>query len=174
MKFLEKDLEEIIYNADRNLLEKKGLYIEGTMKRQLKIGNYGIADLVTFNRVSFFENDFDRFNEKGQPLLLSYTSTRLEITVYELKKENISLSAIMQAVRYGKGIQDYLNERGFNQEVIINIVVIGRRLPTSESLCYIPDVLNNVSFYTYDYEINGLSFKQEAGYSLLEKGFNNE
>ena len=50
MKFLEKDLEEIIWDAYKNdklsLINNRGLFINGLIKRQLRIGNYGIADLV--------------------------------------------------------------------------------------------------------------------------------
>ncbi len=40
MKFLEKDLEQIIYSADKELLAQRGLEINGTLIRQLRIGNY--------------------------------------------------------------------------------------------------------------------------------------
>ena len=52
MNFLEKDLEEIIYNTDKEMLTERGLPYHPfeTFKRQLKIGNYGIADLVSFKK----------------------------------------------------------------------------------------------------------------------------
>jgi len=53
MKFLEKDLEEIIFNADMKDLPEKGLHFTGVIKRQLRIGNYGVADLVTFTKGSY-------------------------------------------------------------------------------------------------------------------------
>ena len=50
MKFLENDLEEIIYTSGRDVLEQRGLTINGKLLRQVKIGNYGIADLIEFQR----------------------------------------------------------------------------------------------------------------------------
>ena len=87
MKFLEKDLEDIIWESDNIKLRKRGLSINGIKKRQLKIGNYGIADLVTcYKSINDFNNG-------------------LIVTVYELKKEKAGISAFLQALRYCKGIK---------------------------------------------------------------------
>ena len=40
MDFLEKDLEDIIYNASNEQLDKRGLRVRGKRFRQLRIGNY--------------------------------------------------------------------------------------------------------------------------------------
>ena len=45
MTFLEKDLEQIIFETPKEKLQEKGLVIKGKLLRQIKIGNYGIADL---------------------------------------------------------------------------------------------------------------------------------
>ena len=50
MKFFEKDLEEIIYLSDKDKLSDRGLYLNGKLKRQLRIGNYGVADLIEYKR----------------------------------------------------------------------------------------------------------------------------
>ena len=50
MKFLEKDLEQIIYESSNKLLREKGLNIRGKKYRQLRIGNYGIADIISVRR----------------------------------------------------------------------------------------------------------------------------
>ncbi len=44
MKFLEKDLEQIIFESGMDSLNERGLYIRGKRLRQVRIGNYGIAD----------------------------------------------------------------------------------------------------------------------------------
>lgn len=48
-EFFEKTLEDIIFNTDNELLCEHGLLISGKKLRQVKIGNYGIADLITCN-----------------------------------------------------------------------------------------------------------------------------
>ena len=166
MEFLEKDLEEIIYNADKDLLAKKGLYINGILKRQLRIGNYGVADLVTFKR---------EYDER-------YYSTRrfipvLRVTVYELKKENINISAFLQALCYVKGIDRFFEKRNFNFPVIFNIVLIGKQIDKNSSFIYLTDYLFNrdmsdfLDLYTFKYNIDGIQFKIESDYKLTDEGF---
>ena len=82
MKFLEKDLENIIWESDNEKLREKGLEIYGKKFRQIRIGNYGVADLITVDRrKDCFDGNF------------------LDITVYELKKEKAGISACRTAVR---------------------------------------------------------------------------
>ena len=50
MKFLEKDLEEIIFETSNKELNERGLFVYGKKYRQLRIGNYGVADLVVVDR----------------------------------------------------------------------------------------------------------------------------
>lgn len=81
MKFLEKDLEDIIFNADNESLQSRGLEIRGFKKRQLNIGNYGIADIVTFERSNYIDEEYAEY-VGGE----NKTHSRPIITVYELKK----------------------------------------------------------------------------------------
>lgn len=145
MEFLEKDLEQIIWETDRNLLLEKGICIEGKMYRQLKIGRYGIADLVTFSK-------------RGRCI---------HFTVYELKKDNIGIAAFMQAYSYVKGITEYLNKRGFFLTTF-EVVLIGKKLDMSGSFCFLSDLIDNLRFYTYYVDITGLQFKEEYNYSLKD------
>lgn len=168
MKFLENDLEEIIYTSGRDVLESRGLPIYGTLKRQLKIGNYGVADLVEFIRPFYYESPVGNLFHKGT------------IKIYELKKEQIGISAFLQSLYYLKGIKSYLEKRGTLDLYNIEIVLIGRNIDKSGSFCYIPELLNinntegnigDISFYTYQYKIDGLSFINENGYTLRNEGF---
>jgi len=177
MKFLEKDLEEIIYetyNDNPKELQKRGLYLNGKIKRQLRIGNYGIADLVTFERDIDYEYNPDRFIDKdGVKTMIfeCYINPKLVITVYELKKDKIGISAYLQALKYVKGIQSYLDKREFNNNVEYNIVLIGNELDTSGSFCFIPNFSSNVKFYTYSYGVNGIKFRNKEGYVLTDENF---
>ena len=174
MKFLEKDLEEIIYNTyleSPEKLSKKNLYMYGNIKRQLKIGNYGILDLLTINRD--YEYEFTpvwneekcvfECKEKVRPVLV--------LTVYELKKEKVGISAFLQCYGYIKGLKDWFRINKPNIKVKFNSVLIGREIDKSGSFCYLPDLIHDFEIYTYSYNIDGLNFQKENGYSLTLKGF---
>lgn len=178
MQFLEKDLEDIIYESDREALDKRGLFIdEGSiMKRQLRIGNYGVADLVTFRRDFDWEYDVSHRNKDNEPVCCIKNKHSLIVTIYELKKGAIGLDAFMQAVRYAKGIKRYLQERGFGFKVKFNIVLIGNRLNVESGFLYLEDIVSspdgfNLDFLTYDYKIDGIHFKSERYYTLIDEGF---
>lgn len=168
MEFLEKDLESIIWESDIEMLEERGLTIEGKMFRQLRIGNYGIADLVTVNRRYKYEN---------------YVDGKLTITVYELKKGKVGISAFLQALRYCKGIAQYLDKRKF-YDYTLAITLIGKSVDLDGSLIFISDLvggysdkgdlngyIDDISFYSYDYKIDGLNFELHKGYKLTNEGF---
>ena len=171
MDFLEKDLEEIIFNANLSDLAKRGLSMELQRKRQFKIGNYGIADIVGFERPYYNSNLKTHF--KGV------------ITIYEFKKDAINISAFLQAIRYLKGIKQYLIRRNLEEYYNYKIVLIGRSLDLNSSFSYLPDLISNdiydmtihnysrfnLEFYTYSYGLEGLNFTQEFGYKLMNEGF---
>lgn len=155
MDFLEKDLEEIIFNSDLSKLNQKGLRLQGKLKRQLRIGNYGIADLVSFKR-SYFE---------GTNIPCLY------ITVIELKLNSISLSGVMQAVAYARGIQDYLEQYKPDIDYSIGIMIIGKNIDKKSGLTYIPSIFQNIKFFTYSYDIDGIIFDEVKDYALINNGF---
>ena len=157
MNFLEKDLEQIIFETDNGKLCERELLITGKKYRQLRIGNYGIADIVTFKRGYLF-------GEGG-------IVPRLSITVFELKQKEISANTYMQAVRYCKGISRYIIEyRDKPINLDFNIVLIGDKICVGD-FCYATDFINNLEVYTYSYNIDGIMFKNENEYKLLIEGF---
>jgi hypothetical protein len=167
MKFLEKDLEQIIWEADKEVLSEKGLHLDGKLKRQLKIGNYGIADLIHFKRPEYrLIDNKRRFVENGL------------IEIIELKNEKISISAFMQAINYVQGIKRYLEKRNFREyryDYTYRITLIGRHLDKNSSICYLPDLICSSEFqveiYTYNYDLNGIQFTNESNYKLSKEGF---
>lgn len=166
MNFLEKDLEDIIWESDKEKLDERGLPVYSKLIRQLNIKGYGVADLVGW---SIERYPYGRI---------------LNVTIYELKKDKIGISALMQSISYARGIQRYLKNRLKNLEFTINIVLIGSSVDTSGAFCYIPDLicndysygqLNTIQYYTYEYKIDGIYFKEQYGYySSTEKfgGYN--
>ena len=169
MKFLEKDLEQIIFETNKHFLAERGLYLQGKQFRQLRIGHYGIADLVYIQR-PFKHPDF---KERMNGL----------ITVLELKQDKISVSAFLQALRYAKGISRYLEKRNACLNYDFRIVVCASELDTKSDIVYLPDFFKNpcverfendvpityVEFFTYDMKIDGLHFKEEYGYKLSQE-----
>lgn len=175
MKFLEKNLEDIIFESDRDLLKERGLDFKGQVKRQLKIGNYGFADLVTFSRRTHEEFVFKDLYAKGIPVGEFNSLPCLDITVYELKKELINVDTLLQAVRYCKGIKRYFEIRKFYQLTKFKIVLIGSKLDTSSDFIYLSDFLCD-DFFTletliYKYEVDGIWFKKQNSYQLKNEGF---
>lgn len=164
MKFLEKDLEQIIFETRNEILMEKGLYISGKKIRQLKIGNYGISDIVTITRPNFIQSEDAENKGCFDDVLL--------IEIYELKQDKISVSAFLQACGYYKGIIEYLRcKRKLNFGYRININLVGKSIDTFSEFIYLSDIFDNVLFYTYDYRHDGISFQQHFGYTLNQSGF---
>ncbi len=167
MDFLEKDLEQIIFNADREELSKRGLVVRGRLKRQLRIGNYGIADLVSIE-----VEQYPNFSEVG-------FGHKLNITIYELKKDRIGISTFAQAMKYVKGINRYLKKRykESNIDWDFKVVLIGREIQEEGSFVYLPDFLYNknqeelLENYTYSYNELGIHFEEHYHYKLVNEGF---
>ena len=162
MKFLEYDLEEIICKTSNDKLFDRGLPLHGRKFRQQRIGKYGIADLITVSKFS------------GSP----FQDPALVITVYEFKKDKVGISAFLQAVGYAKGIERYFSKRKkiTKYNVIIRIRLVGRYIDTDSTFAYLADLIPSnyygdfLSVYSYSYDIEGLTFKKEQNYSLIEEG----
>ena len=151
MHFLERNLEDVIYNTDNRSLKEHGLFISGFKFRQVRIGEYGICDLITVKRKEHW----------------------IDITVYELKKDDITEQAFLQALRYVKGLSRWIEKtygEQFLTELSFNIVLIGAKRPYSP-LLYASDVIDNFMMYEYDVDINGIWFNKIEYYHLQNEGF---
>jgi hypothetical protein len=180
MKFLEKDLEEIIFNSKQEKLVERGLdftYSFKIKKRQLRIGNYGVCDIVGYTK-PIFDHAYGANNYYEKP----------EITIIELKKDTININAFLQAVRYLKGVMRYLEKvkkRDVNN-YHFRIVLIGHEINFSSDFVYLTDIINSsnyinseefsisLDFYTYNYDIDGIVFENERYYNLKNEGFDYE
>lgn len=171
MNFLEKDLEEIIYLSDRAKLSDRGLHDYGKFYRQLKIGNYGISDIISVEKPHYHPC----FKEK----------IKGSITIYELKKDKVSVSSFFQAVGYLKGIRTYLEKRRKEHLFNYRIVLIGKDVDLDSSIVYLPSLFDSdlcetplgdmpktsIDIYKYKYSIDGLEFNSCFDYNLSKKGF---
>ncbi len=140
MKFREQTLEGIIYDnalspEGRELLTERGLTISGTLFRQIDLGSYGRADLITIE----YSDDYDD----------------VLITIYELKKEKVDTNALLQAYRYLAAIK-----RHVYSEILFKICLIGESVETRGDFVFIYNELPNVEVYTYDYSITGIIFNK--------------
>jgi hypothetical protein len=165
MDFYESDLEDIIWDCLKttdgaNKLTKKGLHMERPIRsyRQFKIGNYGVADIITV------EKHIQEYSGNFLP--------KLYINVYELKKGEINLDSLVQVIRYIKGVRSYFEERGCNVDMYdIRGTLIGRSLNISEWV-YILEHIKEIDVYTYRYTLDGIIFKyEESDYELINPGF---
>ena len=177
MDFLEKDLEQVIYEAPDDFLWDK-LSLRGKKFRQKRLGNYGISDLIFVEKVYSEKLDYDNFTSE-------IIDVGLHITICEFKKDKIGLSAFLQSVKYAKAIQRYLTKRGFNS-FNLSILLCGSKIDDTGSFIFLTDVFENgysdtefeftssiksIDFYTYKYDFNGLDFKNHKGYCLTNEGF---
>lgn len=151
MRFLEKDLEEIIFNSDYEDLRNVGLIMPKFKKRQVKLGEHGRADIMGL--------DFKTYNYEDQDPVIVPT-----FSVFELKQDKISVSAFMQAIGYAHALRKFLNKRSeFYYFSKIKIVLIGNKVDDFSSLIHLPRLVNSNVFsleiYTYEYSVTGIKFK---------------
>lgn len=163
MRFLEKDLETIVYEANKSELSDRGLDLTGRLLRQVQIGNYGVADLIhVYKRYSC-----------NQPYLV--------VEVIEMKKDKVCFNTFLQAVRYVKGLQRFFEKRGF-YNYVFHITLIGKEVDKSGSFIYLADLLgstetinkemiSSLNIYEYHYDLTGLIFVEKSGYKLVNEGF---
>lgn len=150
MNILEKEIEDIIcecLDKDVNLLKQRGLYLHPNYIRQLDLGSYGRADVVTFNRIAY--------------------NKTIEIDILELKKDLINESVLWQALGYAKGIERILdNDFDLSSHSIeIGINLIGKTIDLKTNFCYLTDFVTNINFYTYSADLEkGVIFERHRGF----------
>lgn len=178
ISFLEKNLEDIIFESAQTYegiyaLKERGLPIGGVPYRQVNFGSYGIADLITASVVKEVGDDtvYGQFI-KGYDNF--HVSNVLHFTVYELKKDEVNVGTLKQALNYAKAIKLIFSEKGnLNRYPKINIVLIGKSIEKTSSFIYMADFFSNLSIYTYEYAIDGIKFKEHSGYKQKGVSFIN-
>ncbi len=136
MDFLEKDLEDLIwdsYHKNYEIINNRGLPMQGTAFRQLNLGSYGIADIVTIL--------METHRHKGM-----YPHRILDITVYELKKDQINIETLLQALGYCKGIERHIEDvyDSIFSEVRFEIILVGKTVEINSNFCYLPDFIGTL------------------------------
>lgn len=147
MNVLEKEIEDLICESldkDPKILHKRGLDIHYNYIRQLNLGSYGIADIVSFCKNGRY----------------------IYIKIFELKKDIIDTSSLMQATRYAKGIDRILNEDFdlSNHYIEYSFALIGKQIQEKGDFVFLAEMLN-IELYTYSISIDkGVVFKKHSGY----------
>lgn len=141
MKFLEKNLENIIYNSDPEKIRERGLdiYSHDHVLQQVVLGHYGKLDLVGFNTYP---------EEK-----------KVRVTVYELKLETVGMGTLTQALSYCKGIKESLlriSDAGWT--IDFTVCLIGARVDIASHLKQFAEFSHFIHIYQYDYEFDGIHF----------------
>lgn len=168
MDFLEKDLEDIIWENLQTIqgigeLESRGLQVDlnKTFYRQYNFGAYGVCDLIAFKLEQSYECKYN------------YVA---HIDIYELKKDCISAATFLQINRYAKACVQLINQYNLKLKrkyitPSFNLILVGNKVELSNDFVYLSDVFDNVKIVTYKIKIDGLKFKQENGYTPKNCGF---
>lgn len=155
MGFLENNLEEIIYNNPDGVRNRGlNIYNHAHVSRQLRLGNYGVADLVGF--------DIEP-NLYGEKLI---------VTVYELKKDAVDFKTLAQALRYVTGISRLFDIFwGMPSVTEFNICLIGKKVSHEYDLLSFMGNMGTLHAFTYEYCLDGIKFKNESNYRLTAEAF---
>ena len=162
MDFFEKDLEDILFESNPDDLIERGFHhMSRFKKRQVRIGAYGIADIIGVHR--------------------NPNSNQLIFRVYELKRNKVNQESIIQCIRYMHGLYRYLIKKRYGDlsKYLISIhgVVVGGEVRTDTDLIYLPDMIGRydgifqMQLFTYNYKVDGIRFQQHSYYKLAEEGF---
>ena len=172
LEISEAQLEQILWDCDAKTLSAIGLDLPYYKKfRQLRIGGYGVCDMLYYSRHSNLPHP-------------AHT-----ITIVELKKGQINTGTFLQSVRYARGVQRFFFKKfkkwgkdGIEYgDLKVNIVLIGKEIDLHSDFCFIADWVNQNSiysdsnrlyYYTYNFNpISGLRLKMEKGYVKENEGF---
>lgn len=141
--FLEKTLEEIIFE-NRDKVHGRGFpNFLANAKRQFIMPIYGTCDIFSWE---ISEKSF-----KGK--------------IFELKKDKVDINTLSQVIGYGKQLDAILINRF--QNIDISLYAIGNEIDTNVlNLAYWG---LNVHIYTYDYSFDGLVFEKVGNLNTPHK-----
>ena len=163
-KFLEKNLEEIICDSNREELLIRGLDVKGELRRQFSLGKYGRADIISF----------EKYNKEEEQ---NKNSADYLATIYELKEGKIDFDTFSQALRYVYGF--IIRNKTLCHEVLYQykIVLIGNKLSDKDEFKSFHELISpklsskddidkviGIDLYEYSYGINGINFKKNDYY----------
>jgi len=156
MDFLERDLEDILFNSSKEEVIKRGLYCfnYNLIFRQVRIGGYGVIDLLTVS-----------YHRKSKGII---------INIYELKNKKLSSETFWQLLRYIKAIKHVLSAVDkSNHYLNISGIMIGREIDLSNDFCYLPTLQSEIEIFTYEYNLDGMKFNPVRD-TYFHNGYNKD
>lgn len=154
MNILEKDFEDLLWeglNDQPKLLAERGLKHQrhSHYLRQPELGAYGRPDIIGYT-----------VTKKVNGLRF------LNVTIYELKKEEIDIDTLLQAGRYATGVERYFKTLDLTgTHLTIQIKLIGKSIDTKSDFVFLADQLSNVSLFTISLDLeHGMRFEHKSGY----------
>jgi hypothetical protein len=165
MRFTEKDLEDLIVQTPRQDLIKAGYWParNGRCFRQVRIGKYGIADLIYIHR---------RYIPKTEEC--DFSRHELTVSIVELKKGEITSDAFFQALGYLRGLSNYLEKKYPSKTINYNILLVGSDMNLTKRFKYLFSTFyesTSVLGMIYRINKNGIRFYDIGEHSLINEGF---
>ena len=136
------------------LLNERGLdcFNHNFILRQLDLGPWGRSDIIGITKKGFREYN---------------------ITVYELKRDELKADTLVQANRYLTALKRFINEKFLNKiKFNFDIVLIGSEIDNYETLALF-SFIPSLKIYDYTFDIKGLYFNliNIDSFELEEKGY---
>lgn len=144
----EKELEDYIVNeiSEQRVNPLTGETVDHCF-RQVAIGSYGIADIVF---VDIWQGD-------GLP-------PEVFITIIELKKDLITVSAIAQISRYKTGIEQYLSKET-SIKITVEGILVGSGYAHTDDASFLVDSIDWLTCYHYKLSLStGIFFTESYGW----------
>ncbi|MCF0059877.1 hypothetical protein MUK70_11565 [Dyadobacter chenwenxiniae] len=150
MRISEKELEDVIYFQQFQNTQDSGLLIYDHTKvvRQLSLGSFGTPDLVGFD----FADENGRLSE-------------VHITIYELKRGDVSFEALCQVQKYKYAVNQLLSSNPIykNVECYVSTCLIGYSIDQCVDFMAASAELD-IRLYTYESTAKGVVFNRIFNY----------
>jgi len=182
-------------NSRKHRISALKLFYHHTIKQPLKFKNieYPRSDkkLPIVLSVEEIQRMFDVCENKKHKVILGllYSCSLRVSELINLKWKDIDRSRMVINILQAKGkkdrqvglnqplitlLEDYLNNRLFGVEFRFKIVLIGKEVDKSDFV-YSLNHINNLSVYLYNYDFDGVSFKNAGkSWGLTNNGFKYE
>jgi hypothetical protein len=150
----EKELEDYIcthLDAGWNPITKGDI---GWYGRQVGMGSYGVADLMT-----------TRTGDDGT----------IVIEIIELKKQTITTKAIAQISRYIAGMLHYVHEHHPEKSFYVAGLLVSTEIDLSDDTVYLADRIDDIYFHLASFDLDaGITFNPHpCGWRQTHPGFSN-
>lgn len=130
--FLEKTLEDIIFDAQDRIVERNFPFVLQRTVRQWKLPSQKRIDLFSF----------------------TLSDNAIQCRIFELKREELGLASLVQIISYYNELVTLLFPHFTN--VSIECFLVGRTI--APELMLLKDNLVNIDLYSYRYDFDGIKF----------------